>query len=72
MITIKLKNRLAPLEEQWLIKNVGPRLHYIHNSIGGQGWVAKTVWEPGMINQHWTLTFEDDKLSTWFTILFPQ
>ena len=72
MITIKLKNRLLPQEEQWLAKNVGPRLHWLPNSIGGQGWVAKNIWKSSMVEQYWTLTFEDDKLATWFTILFPQ
>ena len=45
-VTIKLSKRLNPYEEQWLAKNVGPRLHYFPSSIGGQGWLAKIHIEP--------------------------
>ena len=71
-ITIKLKNRPSPLEEQWLAKNVGPRMHYIHNSIGGQGWIAKQTWDPGVVSKHWTLTLEDESYVSFFLIKFPQ
>jgi hypothetical protein len=71
-ITIKLKNRLTAREEQWLAKNIGPRLHYIHNSIGGQGWIAKHTWDPGVVNKHWTLTFENESYASFFLIKFPQ
>jgi hypothetical protein len=71
-ITIKLKNGLQPKQEQWLAKNVGPRLHYIHNSIGGQGWVAKQQWDPSVVSKHWTLTFENESYASFFLIMFPQ
>ena len=77
-VTIKLPKGLEPKQEQWLIKNVGPRLHYIHNSIGGQGWIAKkqkVIVQNEDVGTHssvvqWDLTFQDDKMATWFTIMF--
>ena len=71
-ITIKLKSGLQPKQEQWLAKNIGPRMHYIHNSIGGQGWVAKQSWDPGVVSKHWTLTLEDEHYASFFLIMFPQ
>ena len=75
-VTIKLKNGLSPKAEQWLMKNVGPKLHYLHNSIGGVGWLAKRsmgepVDEGGYRNKYWTLTFQDDSYASWFRIIFP-
>mgnify|MGYP003336977695 CR=1 FL=1 len=76
MITINLSpNKYNPNYEDWLAKNVGPRLHYLHNSIGGQGWVfKKTQSTPdGMSYEvEWTLTLEDDKIASWFLLMFPQ
>jgi hypothetical protein len=83
MITIKLKNGLRAEEEQWLSKNVGPKLHYIHNSVGGVGWIAKRSTEEieftdsrgNTSRMHviiWNLTFQDDRYATWFRILFPE
>jgi hypothetical protein len=71
-ITIKLKNGLKAKEEQWLAKNIGPRLHYIHNSIGGQGWIAKQTWDREVVGKHWTLTFENESYASFFLIKFPQ
>lgn len=71
MIKIPLRNNVLTDEQHhWLCKNIGPRLHYLHNSIGGQGWIAKKEWDPGMVNQRWYLTLEDDKMATYFTIMF--
>lgn len=63
-------NTLTGEQEQWLAKNIGPRLHYLHNSIGGEGWIAKNEWEPSMVQKRWYLTLEDDKLATFFVIKF--
>ena len=71
-VTIKLNYGLNGEQEQWLAKNIGPRMHYIHNSIGGQGWIAKYDWSSGMVDRHWTLTFEDERYATFFTLMFPQ
>lgn len=71
MIKIPLKhNMLTGEQEQWLAHNVGPRLHYLHHSIGGEGWIAKREWEPGMSQTKWFLTFEDDKLASFFILKF--
>jgi hypothetical protein len=70
MIKIPLKNSLTSEQEQWLAKNIGPRMHYLHNSIGGQGWIAKNEWEPSMVQKRWYLTLEDDKLASFFIIKF--
>lgn len=83
MITIKLKYGLDGAAENWLAKNVGPRLHYLHNSIGGVGWIAKKSLEevdytdPGGTRRKghttvWRLTFHEDKFATWFRIMFPE
>ena len=83
-ITIKLKNGLNAREEQWLAKNIGPRLHYIHNSIGGQGWIAKQHFEEFIVESTdgkvhspqcckvWNLTLEDERYASFFLIKFPQ
>lgn len=72
MITITLDNGLTGEQEQWLAKNIGPRLHYLHNSIGGEGWIAKLQWKPGMVSKYWNLTFQNDSYATFFLIKFPQ
>lgn len=72
MITLTLKHGLKPEQEQWLAKNVGPRMHYIHNSIGGQGWIAKYQWLPNMVSREWVLTFEDERYATYFRLMFPE
>lgn len=80
-ISINLDNGLNPEQEDWLAKNVGPRMHYLHNSIGGQGWLAKKEYEEvDYVNLQgnkskmrlivWKLTFEDEKFASWFTIMF--
>lgn len=82
-VTIKLKHGLYPEHEQWLAKNVGARLHYLHNSIGGVGWIAKKYNEQEIregvdgkpVTHHyraWKLTIEDDRIATWFCMMFPQ
>ena len=44
--------------EAWCMKHVGPRLYYIHDRIGGQGWQIKKV---GMGS---VLYLEDNKKAT--------
>jgi hypothetical protein len=70
-VTIKLNGRLGPHEEQWLAKNVGPRLHYLHNSVGGQGWIARHDWTKDNTMQ-WTLTLENESYASFFILQFPQ
>lgn len=70
MITIEIKD-FGFNQEHWLAKNVGPRMHYLHSSIGGRGWIAKRNKYPYEKAQ-WSLTFEDEKFASWFLIMFPQ
>ena len=83
MITITLKTHLSSKEEQWLSKNVGPRMHYLHNSIGGQGWIAKQYNEQSIRetsdgerytghSRVWKLTLEDERFASFFLMMFPQ
>jgi len=80
-----LKNRPDGEMEQWLAKHIGPRMHWMAQSVGGQGWIAKskTIDNPGYefdaISKHryaikrrtvWELTFEDDRYATWFGLMF--
>jgi hypothetical protein len=71
-ISITLKHGLQPEQEQWLAKNVGPRMHYTHQSIGGQGWIVKKNYKPGMVSVYWILSFEDERYATYFSLMFPQ
>ena len=70
MITIPLKNGLDSEQEQWLAHHVGPRMHYLQYSIGGQGWIAKYEWEPNVSSRKWYLTLEDERLASFFVIKF--
>ena len=83
MITITLKHGLTPSSEQWLAKNIGPRMHYLHNSIGGQGWIAKqhneqviketSDGERYTTHQRvWKLSLEDESYASFFLLMFPQ
>jgi hypothetical protein len=41
--------------EAYCVKNIGPRLFYIHNRVGGEGWIIKKQ------DLGYTLTIHDDK-----------
>jgi len=75
-VKIRLPKQLSPLQEQWLMQNIGPRMHYLHNSMGGQGWLVKKEWEEHQFrnkltsSQHWYLVVEDDKLASFFILKF--
>jgi hypothetical protein len=76
-ITLKLKRSLGSHEEQWLAKNIGPRMHYMHNSIGGQGWIAKLQYQTtsdglAYAGKEWYLTLEDERYASFFLLMFPQ
>jgi hypothetical protein len=59
-VTIKIKN--YQMAEAYCLKHIGPRLFYIHNKVGGQGWIIKRI-ESG-----YSLTIED-KGKSLFAIL---
>ena len=42
--------------EHWCMQFVGPRMYYLHNKIGGQGWTIKQQQ-----SMHATVKIEDDK-----------
>lgn len=75
---VKLGRRPNPREEQWLVQNVGRRLHWLPKSIGGEGWIATCEVEPmvssttGVVGKAlvWYLEFEDDKLASYFVLKF--
>lgn len=73
MKTITLKNELSKEQEAWILKNVGPRMHHLHNSVGGEGWIVKKQLKSngnGGWNYNWDLTFEDERYATFFAIKF--
>jgi hypothetical protein len=51
--TIKIND--PRVVEAYCVKNIGPRLFYIHNRIGGEGWIIK---KQGLDH---TLTIADEK-----------
>ena len=71
MKTIQLKY-FTDEQHSWLLKHVGPRTHYLMHSIGGEGWVAKKSFEPGMVHTVWHLTFEDERYATFFRLMYPE
>lgn len=72
MITITLAETVTPEQEMWLAKNIGPRLHYTHRSIGGEGWIVQKNFKPGMASIYWNLTFENDSYASFFLLNFPE
>jgi len=74
---VRIGRHLRPIEEQWLVQKVGPRLHYFPKSIGGVGWIAKCEEEKmttrtGVVGRAlvWYVEFEDDKLASYFALKF--
>ena len=73
---VRIGRHLKPIEEQWLVQKVGPRLHYFPKSIGGVGWIAKCEEETIATQKHtgkaliWYVEFEDDKLASYFALKF--
>ena len=65
-VKITLENNLNYKEERWLLNNIGPRQFYLHNMIGGKGWVAKRIKNSYM----WELTIEDEHLADIFILKF--
>lgn len=35
---LEFKVPVTRFAEAWCLKNIGPRMFYLHNSIGGDGW----------------------------------
>jgi hypothetical protein len=69
MITLSMRD-FTDEHEAWIAKHVGPRMHWLHNSRGGRGWIAKRASMPGTWTKYWTLSFEDDRYATFFGLMF--
>jgi hypothetical protein len=55
MLEFKIKN--SGIAEAWCLKHLGPRLYYLHNKIGGEGWrIMRAHRSPEIL-----LCIEDDK-----------
>ena len=52
---VEFKIPVTRFAEAWCLKYIGPRLYYIHNKIGGEGWQIKSK------NRELFLAIEDDK-----------
>lgn len=58
MIEFKVTN--AGKAEAWCMKHIGPRLYYIHDRIGGEGWrIMRCRGESKVL-----LCLEDDRQAT--------
>lgn len=53
-VSIKIKNIQAA--EAYCLKYIGPRMFYLHDKIGGQGWVINRPFRHDS-----TLTIQDEK-----------
>jgi hypothetical protein len=47
----------------WFVKNIGPRTHWLPNSIGGKGWRFEVK------DGAWWLTMDDDKMLTYYLLV---
>ena len=46
--------------EAWCMKHVGPRLYYVHDRLGGEGWHLMRKYKSNEV----LLRLEDDKKAT--------
>lgn len=70
---VRLQYRPDGEQEAWLEKHLGPRLHWLPQSVGGERWRAelKPILENEAITGwNWELKFADDKMSTFFALHF--
>jgi hypothetical protein len=52
--------------EAWCMKHVGPRLYYIHDRIGGEGWRIMRIYGEVL------LCLEDDKKATMAMLMLSE
>ena len=57
---IEFKVPSSEKAEAWCLKHIGPRLYYIHDRIGGEGWRIMRRRGGGEV----LLCLEDDKQAT--------
>lgn len=76
MTKIILDNNFTGEHETWLIKNIGPRMFYLHSSIGGEGWIAKKSYIKNIDSKHhttvWEIHFEDNRYASFFALKFSK
>ena len=66
MIEFKVPN--VGKAEAWCMKHVGPRLYYIHDRIGGEGWrIMRSRNKSEML-----LCLEDDKKATMAMLMLSE
>ena len=65
MAIIKVEQRPSEKEIQWLSNNIGERLSYLPNYIGGKGWRFRR-----QAIDNWSLEFDDDKLASYYILKF--
>lgn len=63
----------------WFDKHVGPRTHWLKDSVGGKGWVFDMQYQPDtkdhldrscwLSKQSWYLTVEDEKMLMYWTLI---
>ena len=54
--------------EAWCMKHIGPRLYYIHDRIGGEGWrIMRSRTTSEML-----LCLEDDKKATMAMLMLSE
>lgn len=64
MIKISLNDKLSDEQEQWILHNVGPRMFYLHNSLGGEGWILRRNYE----TKTWELSFQEERDAIMFNL----
>lgn len=67
MTLVKIGQRPSESQILWLEKNIGPRTHWIKNSVGGHGWRAIEGTNP---KREWFITFDNDAHASWFTLVW--
>lgn len=53
----------------WFVRNVGPRTHYLPNSIGGKGWKFTAENDNPWSTRHWCLRVDDEKMLTYYLLM---
>lgn len=67
--TIKFGRAPNFADIEWFNKHVGPRTHFLRNSIGGVGWKFTLEKDNPWASESWYLTLEDEKMLTYWTLM---
>jgi hypothetical protein len=66
--TIKFGDSPSEQDIAWFVKHIGPRTHYLPNSIGGKGW-RFTLEKINYHGKIWNLTVDDEKMLMYWTLV---